>query len=550
MAYPILHPSNPQQAPMVMERSEFRSEFAGEGDFVEFKQGISTQRIQEAVVAFSNADGGVVLLGVGDDGTLHGMSLDGELKARLHRIVGGLQNPGRYVIGEVLVGAKNISYLAVERRHEGVAQTPGGAPLVRRGAMNVPLMGEELEEFVSRRRLRRFELTAVEAAFGDVSQPLLAGVVAAWGWSRGDGVIDRLRERGLVARESPDNLTAVGALYLLEVPERVMGKAYIEVFRYRDGGNRYDKRVEIRGPVNHQVEDAVAEVMAELGTDLVVLGTQRYELSRLPEPVVREAIANAVAHRNYEIDRSAIRIELRPDAVRVVSPGSLPEPVTIENIREQNAARNVHVIDSLRRFGLAEDAGRGIDVMEDMMQEQLLDKPRFEDDGASVTVTLPLGNTVAPEERAWIGEIERRGAIRPQDRVLLVHAARGEVLTNQFVRDLLGVDSVDARAALQRLRDAGFLQQVGSRGGAQYRLAGGLAPPAGLRLDQEELGDLVVRLADEGEITNALVRERTGLDRAQALALLGALVEEGRLERLGERRGSRYRLPTSPPLDL
>jgi ATP-dependent DNA helicase RecG len=535
---------------MVIDTAEFFHHFAGEGDYLEFKQGVSTQRVQEAVVAFSNTDGGVVLFGIGDDGTLHGMPLDGELTARLHRIVAGVQNPGRYQIGELLVGAKRIPYLSIERRHEGVAQTPNGAPLVRRGAMNVPLMGEDLEDFVSRRRLRRFELTEVAATVDDVSSPLLDQLVEAWGWSSGDDVVNRLRERGLVARGSTSSLTAAGALYLLEAPEQVLGKAYIEVFRYRDAGSTYDKRIEIRGPAHRQVEAAVAEVMSELGTDLVILGTQRFELSRLPERVVREAVANAVAHRNYEIGRSTVRIELRPENVRVLSPGGLPEPVTVENIREQSAARNVHVIDTLRRFGLAEDAGRGIDVIEDTMQEQLLDRPTFEDDGSSVTVTLPLGTTVAPEERAWVSEIERRGQIRPPDRVLVVHAARGEVLTNQYVRDLLGVDSVDARSALQRLRDAGFLEQSGSRGGAQYRLAGDLAPPAGLRLDPEALGDLVVRLAQEGPVTNALVRQRTGLDRAQALALLSALVEEGRLERRGERRGARYVRPDAPPFDL
>lgn len=549
MAYPLFHWENSTPPPMVLSREEFRAEFPGEGDHVEFKQGISDDRVESALVAFSNADGGVILVGVAPDGSIHGHVLDGETVARLHRIAARVTNPGRYRMHEVLVGDRSVVAVSVARRHEGIAQTRTGSPLVRRGAMNTPLLGAELSEFVAKQALPRFDRTATDATLDDASAGLIARVASVWEWNRGN-VVERMREHGLVSATTPPRLTVAGALYVLEDPERVLGKTFIEIFRYRDASNAYDKRVAVSGPVDEQVQRATDVVMDELGRDLVVLGVQRYELARIPERVLREAIANAVAHRSYEARGAAVRIEIRPDAVLVKSPGSLPEPVTVENIREQNAARNVSVIDTLRRYGLAEDAGRGIDVMEDTMQEQLLDRPTFADDGAFVTVTLPLGSTVAPSERAWITEMERRGDIRPADRVLLVHAARGEILTNQYARELLSVDSVDARSALQRLRDAGFLEQLGERGGAQYRLVDDLAPPAGLRLDPTELGDVVVGLTRDGPVTNAVVRERTGLDRAQALALLTALVEHGRLVRIGERRGARYVAPDQAPLDL
>ncbi len=140
-------------------------------------------------------------------------------------------------------------------------------------------------------------------------------------------------------------------------------------------------------------------------------------------------------------------------------------------------------------------------------------------------------------------EIEQRGDIRSADRILLLHAARGEVLTNASVRELLDVDSVHARNALQRLRDQGYLAQSGEKGGASYALAKDLGPPAGLRLDQTELEQVVLTMAGEGRITNEDVRERIGLDRARVLSLLTRLVENGRLVRHGQRRGTYYTLP-------
>ncbi len=329
-------------------------------------------------------------------------------------------------------------------------------------------------------------------------------------------------------------------MYLLDDPSTVFGKAYIEILRYPPGASEYDRRIEIGGPLDRQVAEATATIAEELGHELVVIGIHRHELPRLPLVVLREALANAVAHRSYEMSGVAIRVEIHPDEVRVISPGGLPEPVTEENIRDAQSARNVRIISVLRQAKLAEDAGRGIDVMLDSMRSELLDAPRFKDLGHAVEVSLPTRSTVTSAERAWVREVEAMGLIQPSDRLILVHAARGERVTNAGVRELLGIDSSDARQALRRLRDAGLLVQHGQTRGSVYVLSDSISAPAGLRLNRTELGDLLFEMAQEGPLTNANVRLRTGLDRAGALRLLEEMVNEGKLTRVGERRGSRY----------
>ena len=363
----------------------------------------------------------------------------------------------------------------------------------------------------------------------------------AFGWDE-DHVQERLSESDYLAE---GHLTLAGALYLLPDPAETLGKAYVEILRYQDDDTvDYDLRLEIRGALHSQLVDAAQRVVEELGTELVVLGVQRYDLPRIPPVVIREAIANALAHRDYQLDRTPVRVEIRPSSVRITSPGGLPEPVTVENIRESTAPRNLAAMKALRAFGLAEDAGRGIDVMEDSMLAEMLDPPSFEDRGHEVVVTLPVRSAVAPEERAWVRELERRGTlVDSSDRLVLVHAARGETLTNSRVRGSLEVDNASAREVLQRLRDNGFLEQSGQRGGATYRLKGSLAPPAGLRLDEEELNKFVVGLAGDQPISNADVRQATGLERGEVTNLLRHLVEEGCLRQTGQRRGTRYSAP-------
>lgn len=541
LTYPPFHPESREPWPLTMSRREFASAFPGEGEHIEFKRGVSGAQLQDTAVAFSNADGGVLLVGVEDDGSILGRALDAGTQDDIHQAMQSARDVGRYAIAQLDVDGRPVCVLAVARRREGFAQTAKGVVKVRRGTRDEPLFGGELVRFANERTASRYEATVLRASIGDASPALRRELAEALRWRR---VTDeRLREAGLA---DGDRLTVAGALFLLEDPGRPLGKAYLELQRFPDDETiDYDRREEIRGPVHRVLRRAVERVEDELGTELVVLGVRRYDLPRLPELVLREAVANALGHRSYEAGGTAVRVELRPSSVVIRSPGGLPEPVTVENIREASAARNLVVMQTLRRFGLAEDQGRGVDLMQDVMAQELLDPPAFVDDGHEVAVTLPIRSAVAPAERAWVAELERRGTLIGADRLALVHAARGEVLTNARVRELLGLDRQEARELLQRLRDEGLLEQRGQRGGASYRLAGSLRPPAGLRLSGEELEEVVERLALEGPISNSDVRAATGLDRAETFALLDRMVRERRLLRTGERRGTRYhrRLP-------
>jgi len=510
-----------------------------ESPFMEFKTGAGTKPIQETVVAFSNAEGGTLLIGVTDEGSIVGAS-GGKGQATsdaAHDSVRAVRDPGRYQIHQLDVDGREVVAVSVCRRVEGFAQMADGRVLQRRGARNAALMGAELADFVSQRLRRRYEQTdtAVPVPPGDGTLPLRALDGSDW---LTQAPAERLVELGLATPQG--TLTVAGALLLLRAPQEHLGKAYVEVFRYPGDSAEYDRRMEIVGPLHHQIESAARFVGEELGVELVVVGMQRHELPKLPTVVLREAIANALAHRDYQAAGTATRIDLYPDRVVVRSPGGLLEPVTVENIRDQQAARNTDLIRVLRRLGLAEDAGRGVDVMQDVMQSEMLDPPRFADHGTAVEVILPIRSAVSPLERTWIRELQQRGHLEPADRLVLVAAARGQALSNRSVRDLLHVDSVAARRTLRRLRDGGYLDQVGSRGGALYRLGSGLSPPLGVTLAPTQLLDEVADLAVRRPITNADVRRHTGLDRQQALHVLQVLVRQERLRQVGERRTSHY----------
>lgn len=353
-----------------------------------------------------------------------------------------------------------------------------------------------------------------------------------------------LEEEGfVVGEEGTLLLTVAGSLLLLDEPNAVGGRPYIDLRRYGVDDPDPDKTWRVMGPADKQIETATQDILDELGAVSAIVGVQRVEMPKIPPRVIREALANTVAHRSYESAGSAIRVDLYPTHVSLTSPGGLPEPVTLENLRYQQSARNDRLLGALRRLGLAEDLGKGIDRMQDDMADELLQPPEFADDGSFFTVTLRIGGVVTNRERVWIRSLVIDGRLDGRAAIVVVEVARRGSVTNSEVGALLGLDSVEARSLLQSLVDRGVLVRRGQRGGATYHVATGLGVPARIRHTDDEIDAIVLRSAHDGPVTNTLIRERTGLDRQAALAALQRLVDRGQLIQVGERRGTRYELP-------
>ena len=522
------------------EPPEFAELVERETEEVELKTGLGNRPLQDALVALSNTRGGVVFVGVTDKRQVVGRRLDQGVEDAVAEAVHAAHDLGRVSVRQVKVGDTPVVAVTVRPRYEGFAQTSDGRILVRRGPSKHALIGAEAYEFLTARSHRRFEQADSGVPVTAVSPAVLDGLADMLGWPR-DGIHDRLRERGLLT--PGDTLTVAGALCLTDPATSLQtGKFAVEVLRYpQDDGTSYDRRETFAGPVSDQVSTAAAFVSAELGADLVVTGLYRHELPKLPPRVVREAIANAVAHRSYETDHATIRVELRPSAVSVTSPGRLPAPVTLATMREAQAARNLDVLRHLRALRLAEDNGQGVDLMQDQMRDALLEPPVFSEPGQALRVTLSLHGPVTRRERAWLADLVDAGDLEPVDRLVLVHAARGAVLTNAIVRDVTGLDREASGASLRRLQSSGLVLRQGERGGARYTLVEQLAPPAAQRRSEQQLAELVVSAARERPIRNADVRRVTGLDRVVAGAMLARLVREGRLTMTGSRRTTTYR---------
>jgi ATP-dependent DNA helicase RecG len=117
-------------------------------------------------------------------------------------------------------------------------------------------------------------------------------------------------------------------------------------------------------------------------------GGQQIQLADLPQAAVREAVANAVIHRDYRL-RGTVRIEHAPTRLLVASPGPLVQGVTVDNLLTTSSRpRNAQLASAVRTLGLAEEAGVGIDRMYREMVRVGHNPPTFEETPDQVLVTL------------------------------------------------------------------------------------------------------------------------------------------------------------------
>jgi ATP-dependent DNA helicase RecG len=208
-----------------------------------------------------------------------------------------------------------------------------------------------------------------------------------------------LLRRGCLAERGDDRLPTFAGLLLFGCdPQRWVRGAEIEAARFsgREMSDAFVRQT-IGGTLPHQLRQAEAFLVDQMRA-VVQMGTslKREEWPEYPPEAVREALVNAVAHRDYAISGDQIRAFLFADRLEVTSPGHLPGPVTVDNIADERFSRNEVIVQVLADMGFIERLGYGIDRMIRLMGEYRLPAPRFEETAGGFRVTL-LGSDDAPQ---------------------------------------------------------------------------------------------------------------------------------------------------------
>ncbi len=317
----------------------------------------------EEIVAFANANGGVLLFGVTDNGDLTGMN-----RPQMDAVERMVSEVCRDSIAPPLDSQiyrhelDGLPFLLVDVPIGYALHEYGGQSYIRVGSAKRLMTSDQRLRLAQRRGQARYrgvdEQTVAETGFATLSEQLWKPLLSAESMS--DPLVG-LEKLGLLAEDDQGQMraTIAGLLLCSEAPEHHLPHAQIVAVRYRgeDPGTGQIDAQEIRGPINRQITEALAFA----SRNMRVGARKRPAREDMPEYSLRaifEALVNAVAHRDYSIRGSRIRLRVFSNRLELCSPGSLPNSLTIESMGERQSTRN-EVLSSIlgrMRTGAAADA--------------------------------------------------------------------------------------------------------------------------------------------------------------------------------------------------
>ena len=176
-------------------------------------------------------------------------------------------------------------------------------------------------------------------------------------------------------------------------PQRLtfFSRYFIRCVRYKGltvSSDIIDK-ADIGGTLDYQIDEMQKFILRNIKKSARVIGTKRIEEYEYPEKAIRELVANAVIHRDYQITETYTQINIFEDRIEIFNPGCLPPGITIENIKDSQFSRNEVIAAILKDMGYLEEYGRGINIVFDKMAEWNLPKPIFKNTANSFRVILP-----------------------------------------------------------------------------------------------------------------------------------------------------------------
>jgi ATP-dependent DNA helicase RecG len=217
----------------------------------------------------------------------------------------------------------------------------------------------------------------------------------------------------------------------------------------------YVQREDISGPLVHCVERGWQAVWKEMRKEARITSLVREEIPEYPPFAVREAIINAMSHRDWRVSGLRNQVRMFDDRIEVVSAGNFPGHITVENIVHEQFSRNPKIVKVLYHWNYIEELGIGIDRMIRAMTEAGNPPPEFSSNGHSVTITLrsimPRAPVAIPE--AWKEKLNER-----QIQALHYLEARGSI-TNQEYRKLFKISRALATRELSGMLQQGVLMR-------------------------------------------------------------------------------------------
>lgn len=466
--------------------------------------------IAETLVAFANADGGELIVGVEDDGKITGIP---HSEAVVSMMFGA---PQTHVMPEtplpipkirkVKYGESLVLYFSVAKGSQFVHLTSDGRCLQRFDTESRPVASESIRYSREEQRSREYDREYVDGASVlalDSEMLRIVGNKLMPGTSH-----EKLLQYLDLAEYGPSGLQLRRAALLLFAREieHWHPRSQVRVMRVRGvqlgAGQDYniDEDEVVRGNVLQLLESAWELTRRYLVQTRFSADSLFHESVMYPEEASREALINAIAHRDYSAEGIGVEVRVYDDRMEVTSPGGLLTGITVEQLQKQvgvHQSRNAYIARVLREIGYMREMGEGMPRIFRAMKANDLVEPELNSEGPTFSIVLSQRSIFSRPDQEWLRAFGGILLSRDEQRVLLLGRDGHLITPNEIIRSLEIVDTEDYRKVVDTLQKKGLIFNALPRG--QVRKIG-----AGVRRD---VGRYVIRPPVEVErYVNELIR--------------------------------------------
>ena len=365
----------------------------GEGAETEFKRSL-TKDMGRELCAFANGSGGTVLVGVSDAGQIVGVAHHNRLKSRVLSTARSADPP---IAVEVESVGEVLRVVVPPQKRKPYSF--GGRFFMRDGASSQQMSIAEVEDlFYAAGRLHFDRTPSPEFSIeNDLDEEIWARFTSRAKIPEAMDRVVALRNLGLLDGEG--RMTHAGAWLLARDIRRFTTAAHVScaLFMGTEKVRILDRR-DFHGDVPTMVDDAVAWILMKINVEFIIKHVRRQERPELPVEALREAVANAVAHREYR-STANVQIYVFKDRIEIVSPGGLPAGMTEADLGAKSMPRNPLLFGMLYRMDVVENIGSGIKRIRDLCREHGVREPTFDVSEHWVTVTFPRSAAPVDEQK-------------------------------------------------------------------------------------------------------------------------------------------------------
>lgn len=505
------------------------------------------RRIWETLSAFSNTPGGgLLILGLDEASgfALTGVRNPKKLMQDLASLCGEMEPPIRALIEPHSIDGATLMVAEVpeaELGHKPIYYRGAGltnGAFIRVGDGDRKLSQYEVQMMLaSRGQPREDEAPVPDATVGDLDPELVAGLLDRLRAMERSVFRERTHEAALrtlkaVVPYADRWVPSLGGLLALGLyPQQFLPELGVTFVVYPTPilgepgprGERFLDQGRFDGPIPRVLEPVLKALQRNMRRRTIVRGLYREDLWEYPETALREAIVNAVVHRDLSALARGTPVQVRmfPDRLEIVNPGGLFGPVTVDRLGEEgiSSSRNQVLMKLLedvpvpgRNEVVCENRGSGIGAMLAALRQAGMSPPKFDDRIGIFQVTFPNHTLLDGDTLGWL---EAAGGLDLTDsqRMALALLKRGEAVTNASYRRISGLDSRVATRELGDLVQRGLLNQDGTGRWTTYHLAAEALEAAPTRARKKR--------ADRRAEIVALLRKSDTLSRAEIAGQLG-----------------------------